>query len=78
MDKPDSTLISCFTALHIILLIPTNLSCNSNALLKNAERVQRFFLHLAFYSLGWESPQNTQSNMPVLPKKDKICVFKST
>lgn len=72
MDKPDSTLISCFTALHIILLIPTNLSCNSNALLKNAERVQRFCLHLAFYYLGWESSQNTQSNMPVLPKKDKI------
>lgn len=72
MDKPGSTLISCFTALHIILLIPTNLSCNNNVLLKNAERVQRFCLHLAFYSLRWESSQNTQSNMPVLPKNYKI------
>lgn len=33
LDNPYSALMNCFTALHIILLIPTNLLYNVNALL---------------------------------------------
>lgn len=68
MDNPDSTLISCFTALHIILLIPTNVLCNSHALLRKAEGIQ-VLPPPSLYRLGWESPRNTKLVMTILAKK---------
>lgn len=76
MDNPDSTLISCFTALHIILLIPTNVLYNSHALLRKAEGTQ-VLPPPSLYRLGWESPRNTKLVMTILAKKRIKIIFKS-